>query len=63
MIYINREVVEANISSLILSIMDKDWTEGRSVEFFHLQEGLEEAVIKELEAHNIKLLMKGEKII
>lgn len=51
MILIDKEVVEANISSLILSIRDKDWTDGK--EYYHLQADLEECVKECLLNHNI----------
>lgn len=60
MVVVNKETIEANVSALILNVIEKDWTNGKSAEYVHLQEDLEECVTSCLLAHHIHI--KQEKM-
>lgn len=51
MILIDRDIIEAHVSGLILSILEKDWVTGK--EFAYLPKHLEECIIDCLRIHSI----------
>ena len=55
MILIDKEVIEAFVSGLILSIVNKDWTNGKSGEYCHLQADLEDSIKECLLSHEIHI--------
>jgi hypothetical protein len=59
MILIDKEVIEAHVSGLVLSILKKDWVTGR--EFKYLPEHLEECIIDCLKVHSIHIKNKDIK--
>jgi hypothetical protein len=58
MILISRDIIEAHVSGLILSILEKDWVTGK--EFAYLPKHLEETIIETLRIHSI-YIKNGDK--
>ena len=56
MVTVNREVIEANVSAMILSVLENDYTRGS--EYVHLQEDLEECIMNCLESHHVIIIGK-----
>ncbi len=59
MILIEKEIIEAHVSGLVLSILEKDWVTGK--EFAYLPEHLQECIVDCLRIHSIYIKNKDKK--